>query len=413
MDNLILDLELIKKYSLKEKGKVLIAYSGGLDSHALLHHLANNSDLSVRAIHIHHGLQTVADSWVNHCQTICKALNISLEIVYLNLNPEKGESIEEIAREGRYQALKSSLQAGETLLTAQHQNDQSETLLLQLFRGAGVQGLAAMPKLCDFGKGKHARPLLSVTRQELEAYAKEHQLDFIEDPSNQDTSFDRNFLRKKILPQLRERWLGLDKALSRSASIQAETKQLLDEIAAEGLSHVCACKTNTLHIEKLQLHSMIRQKLILRYWIAKSGFKYPSEKKLQHIFSDVINARDDAQPLVEWQDVQIRRYKKQLFIMPTLSEHDPSQSFNWDGNSALQIDSLDLVLSPKILHKQKQAVTVRFRQGGEKVHSPTRNKTISLKNLLSEAGIPPWQRPRIPLIYADKKLIQIIGLKPK
>jgi len=99
--------------------------------------------------------------------------------------------------------------------------------------------------------------------------------------------------------------------------------------------------------------------------------------------------------------------------MPTLSEHDPSQSFNWDGNSALQIDSLDLVLSPQILHKQKQAVTVRFRQGGEKVHSPTRNKTISLKNLLSEAGIPPWQRPRVPLIYADKKLIQIIGLKPK
>ncbi len=411
MDSLILDLELSKNLSLK--GKVVVAYSGGLDSHVLLHLLLNKPELSVRAIHVHHGLQAIADSWVNHCQTICEALNIPLEIVFLNLKPNKGESIEAIAREGRYQALKASLQADETLLTAQHQNDQSETLLLQLFRGAGVQGLAAMPKLCNFGKGRHVRPLLHVTRQELEAYANQNKLDFIEDPSNQDTAFDRNYLRKKILPQLRERWLGLDKALNRSASIQAETKQLLDEIATEDLKEICDCKKNTLLLEKLQTFSITRQKLILRYWISKSGFKYPSEKKLQHIFNDAINARDDAQPLVEWQDVQIRRYKKQLFIMPTLSEHDPAQSFDWDVTTTLYIDSLNLTLSPQILHKKKQAVKVRFRQGGEKIYSLKRNKTISLKNLLYDAEIPPWQRSRIPLIFADNKLIQIIGLDIK
>ena len=407
---MILDLSLIKQNS---HGKVLVAYSGGLDSHVLLHLLAHTPELSVRAIHIHHGLQAVADSWVNHCQAICKQLNIPLDIVYLKLNPAKGESIEAVAREGRYQALKESLQADEMLLTAQHLNDQSETLLLQLFRGAGVQGLAAMPKLCDFGAGKHARPLLKTTRKELEAYAENHQLNSIEDPSNQDKSFDRNFLRKEILPILRNRWLGLDRALSRSASIQAETKELLDELAAEDLKNIHNGKTNTLQIEKLLNLSLKRQKLLLRYWIANSGFKYPSEKKLQHIFSDVINARDDAIPLVEWQGVQIRRYKNQLYIMPPLSKHDASQSFHWDGKKPLYIASLDLTLQPNILEQKSQSITVRFRQGGEKFYDTKRNHAISLKNHLSEAGIPPWLRSRVPLIYMDDRLIQVIGLSSK
>lgn len=416
MDSSILDLDLLSHAS---NGKVVIAYSGGLDSHVLLHLLARTPELSIRAIHIHHGLQKIADSWVSHCQTICKALDVPLEIAYLNLTPKKGESIEAIAREGRYQALKDSLKTDETLVTAQHSNDQSETLLLQLFRGAGVQGLAAMPKLCEFSSGKHARPLLSATRQELEAYAEKHQLHYIEDPSNQDTSFDRNYLRKQILPQLRKRWLGLDKALSRAASIQGETKALLDEIAAEDLATVQNNKSkinsNTLQIKKLLMFSSNRQRLILRYWINQSGFKYPSEKKLQHIFSDVINARADAIPLVEWQDAQIRRYKNQLYIMPPLSEHDPSQTFDWDGITPLYIASLDLTLQADdlTLTTKNQAVTIRFRQGGEKLFDRKRKQSISLKNYLSEAEVPPWLRSRAPLVYIDDDLIQIIDFKLK
>ena len=392
------------------KGKALVAYSGGLDSHVLLHLASQTSDLNIRAIHIHHGLQKIADTWVEHCQSVCDKLNIPLQIVYLKLRPSKGESIEGSAREARYQAFRQALHPDEILLTAQHQNDQSETILLQLFRGAGVQGLAAMPEIRDFGKGKHARPLLGVSRRELEHYAHQYQLNYIEDPSNQDLSFDRNYLRQQILPQLRQRWAGLDKALNRSASIQAETRQLLDEIAAEDLSCICDPQNNTVKIDKLLDFSAIRQKMLLRYWIAQSGFKYPSEKKLQHLFSDVIHAREDAQPLLEWQQTQIRRYNKRLYIMPELTAHDPRQSFVWDTTKPLKIASLQLELSPEILHTRKQTVTVRFRQGGEKIYCPKKNKMIPLKKLFAEKGIPPWLRSRLPLICADGQIIQIAGL---
>ena len=392
---------------------VLVAYSGGLDSHVLLHLVSKIPEFTVRAIHVHHGLQAVADSWVEHCQGICKHLSLPLDVTYLNLMPEKGESIEAVARQGRYQALNASLQLGENLLTAQHQNDQSETLLLQLFRGAGVQGLAAMPEVKSFGKGCHVRPLLGVSRQALEAYAKKNQLHYIEDPSNQDTSFDRNFLRQTIFPQLRKRWLGLDKAINRSASIQAETKQILDEVAEEDLATICLKINNTLSIKGLVCLSYARQKLLLRYWITQRGFTPPSQKKLQHIMSDVIQARDDAQPLVEWQGVQIRRYQDRLFIMEPLSQHDASQRMKWDTATPIEIPSLRLVLKPEILHEKNQTVTVCFRQGGEKLTNAKRNKSVNLKKILSEAGIPPWERARIPLIYREDKLIQIIGLKIK
>jgi len=410
LDDLELNFEPIHKAANR---KLLIAYSGGLDSHVLLHLLAHSPDYKVRAIHIHHGLQTIADSWVKHCQSVCDELGIALEIVHLNLAPKKGESIEAVAREGRYQALKKSLQKDETLVTAQHQNDQSETLLLQLFRGAGVQGLAAMPALCNFGKGKHARPLLNTTREALEAYAKKHQLNSIEDPSNQDLSFDRNYLRKQILPKLRQRWRGLDKALSRSASIQAETKQLLDEIAAQDLTLIRNSTSNTLNIQALQRLSFKRQKLLLRFWIAQSGFRYPSEKKLQHIFSDVINARNDANPLIEWQGTQIRRYKNLLYIMPPLSEHDPKQTFSWDGKRPLTIPSLNLTLQPDDIGIKNQAVSVRFRQGGETIYHPQKKQSTSLKKLFSAIAIPPWQRSRIPLVYIENKLSQILLDCPK
>lgn len=415
MDSLILDQTALKNH-LKEivSGQdFLIAYSGGLDSHVLLHLISQIPEFTVRAIHIHHGLQTVADSWVEHCQNTCKHLNTPFEVTHLNLKPEKGESIEAVARQGRYQALDSSLQTDEILLTAQHQNDQSETLLLQLFRGAGVQGLASMPETSHFGKGKHARPLLSVSRKDLEAYAKINQLNYIEDPSNQDIAFDRNYLRNNILPQLRNRWLGLDKALNRSASIQAETKEILDEVAKEDLAKICSTKNNTLSIKNLETLSHIRQKLLLRYWITQNHFTSPSKKKLQHIFTDIIQAQDDAQPLLEWQGVQIRRYQNKLFIMQTLSKHDPSQSFIWNTHTRLEIASLALTLKPEILHEKNQTVTVRFRQGGEVFNSPKRHKKISLKNLFSEAHIPPWKRSRIPLIYLEDELIQIIGLQTK
>ncbi len=409
-------LQLGQAQSLGPSKKILVAYSGGLDSHVLLHlvshfiqqPLVEPLQLTVRAIHIHHGLQKEADTWVLHCKNICDELKIPLEVKHLNLTIKNGESIEERARMARYSALKDSLQSNEVLLTAHHQNDQAETLLLQLFRGAGVQGLAAMPTHSLFGLGGHARPLLAEPLSVLKSYAKEYCLDFIEDPSNQDSAFDRNFLRNEIMPKLRQRWSSIDKTISRSAAIQAETKQLLDEVAEQDLSLIGTQEDNTLSLAKLSKLSFERQKLLIRYWINSNGFNTPSEKKLAHIFSDVINADDDAQPLLEWQDTQLRRYKNKLYIMSPLAEHDTTQVIKWDTQEPLTIPVLQINLPalPELNPDKTHEVTVRFRQGGETVLQADGSHK-SLKNILHAADIPPWLRSRVALIYLDNELIKV------
>ncbi len=424
MENLTLNSEsnpqgfLVLLQTLTPFKNILIAYSGGLDSHVLLHlasKLSQPHHYSIRAMHIHHGLQKIADTWVPHCQRVCDQLNIPLKTHYLNLDIDKGKSVEEEARSARYAALKASLQKDEVLLTAHHQNDQAETLLLQLFRGAGVQGLAGMPLITNFGLGQHARPLLNASRQSLEIYAKENQLNFIEDPSNQDNAFDRNYLRNEILPKLRDRWLGIDKTISRSARLQAETKQLLDEFAEQDMQSLQdeTDATDTLLISKLKPFSVVRQKLLLRHWIVINGFTSPSEKKLKHIFSDVINASDDAQPLVEWRGAEVRRYQGRLYIMKPMHSHDNTQVFEWINlQNPLSITSLGITidtLSPSLYDKELP-MTVRFRQGGEKIQHEKRGVAISLKNLLNESGVPPWQRSRVPLIYSGETLIKVVGI---
>lgn len=402
---------LLKIKPLTKVKKFLVAYSGGLDSHVLLHIISRLSDYQVRAIHVHHGLQEEADSWVCHCQNICDTLDISLVVKYLSLNVGRGESLEDVARNGRYQVLKQILKSDEILITAHHQNDQAETLLLQLFRGAGVQGLASMPEIHDFGVSKHARPILDQSRADLEIYAQEYNLDFIEDPSNKDTRFDRNFLRQELFPQLRVRWKGIDKTLSRVARIQGETKKILDELAKQDLKLCEQDKENTLSIQSLLQLSYPRQKLVIRYWVMKSGFSYPSEKKLEHIFSDVINAKEDAQPLVGWKNIELRRFKNQLYIMPALSEHDTKQVFDWNVNNPLEIKSLGVTLKPSILKFGDPVVTVRFRQGGEKIFISERRRSVSLKNVFNELGIPPWLRSRTPLIYVNEILKQVVDIR--
>ena len=406
----------------------LVAYSGGMDSHVLLHLLSDLSkqtvNVSVRALHVHHGLLKEADAWGKHCQSVCDGLGVSLEVIHLNLKVDRGESIEAVARQGRYRVLSKALQKGEILLTGHHQRDQAETLLLQLFRGAGVQGLAAMPAVANFVKNsgkeyQHIRPLLTESYQSLKAYARDNLLNYIEDPSNQDNSFERNYLRNHILPQLREHWQGIDKTISRSASIQSETKILLDELAEETMWAVKGDKKNTLSVNDLLELSVSRIKLVLRYWLTQQGFKAPSEKKLSHIMSDVLLAKKDAQPLVQWQGVEVRRYKNQLYSLAPLPLHDNKQVISWDGRSPLVLESLGVTIPLTALNAlddlpvQKHPVTVRFRQGGERLFSRNKKHTQSLKNLLSDAEIVPWLRDRIPLIYAGDKLIHIIGLDLK
>jgi len=377
--------------------------------------ISQTSDIKIRALYVNHGLQKEAGAWAEHCQKICQEMQISCAVEKLNLSLETGESVEALARNGRYQALKDSLQADEVLLTAHHQNDQAETLLLQLFRGAGVDGLASMPKIAALGLGWHMRPLLDNSRNDLAEYAKQHHLDYIEDPSNQDHRFNRNYLRHRIFPLIQKRWQGINKVLARVADIQAETADVLDEYVADDLHNLLADE-NELPIKALMALSEPRQKLILRCWIKQQGFLTPSAKKLQHLFKDVIHAKQDASPLLKWQDAEVRRFKDKLYVLSPLRDFDSTQVIKWDLESNLVISELDIELERSDLKVLLQAqkiqydnahITVRFRNGGEKLSVEKRGVSLSLKNVLQDAQIPPWQRSRIPLIYLGEQLIHV------
>ena len=403
-------------FSVLEQQNFLIAYSGGLDSHVLLHLMSRLPDIAVRAVHVDHGLQEVSPWWSRHCRDICSDFGIPLERLSLKLNVPQGQSIEAYARNERYAAFADLLEPDEVLLTAHHQNDQAETILIQLLRGAGGAGLAAMPMITGFSLGQHFRPFLTISREALEEYADHFDLNYVEDTSNSDMRFDRNFLRHKILPQLKERWPGCDKTLSRSAMLQGETQRLLSSYVSQDLESMVGSVDGALSVQLILQCQPERQRALIRRWIEDSGFRFPSAKKLQHIVSDVFKAAEDANPLVHWEGAEIRRYRDDVFIMPPLSEHDIYQSFGWSLQQDLQIESLGLTLEAKYLSDWLSAVsegdslTVSFRQGGEVITPAGSDKPLTLKHIFQQFAVPPWIRDRIPLLFLNDELIIVWGV---
>lgn len=403
-----------------------LGYSGGLDSHVLLHACAAlqvkyPQTYQFQAIHIHHGLQKIADAWVQHAEQICADLNLPLKVIYLNLKPAIGESIEALARQARYQAFSNCLTADDLLLTAHHQDDQAETFLLNALRGSGGTGLAAMPSLRPLGLGQLGRPLLRFSRQQLEAYAQHYQLSYVNDPTNAETQFDRNYLRQAIMPSLQKRWPAVTQTLSRAASWQAEQQQVLGKLLTERLLHFAGSQTDTLSVQALSTEDELMQKALLRHWLQDLGFSMPSAKKLQHILTDVLAAPLDAQPCVAWSGCELRRYRDNLYALKPLTTHDATQVIVWSNlEQDLYLPSLKRSLSKNLLTPELKQVaqasqaliTVRFRQGGERVK---RDKAYSLelKTLLQTAGIPPWERECLPLIYLGDDLHIVVGVYPQ
>lgn len=398
----------------------LVAYSGGLDSHVLLYSLAQlrkaHPEIALRAIHFHHGLNTQADDWVTHCREVCAGLGVDYQWEYLTLSPKKGESLENLARTARYKALNRALERGssdEVLLTGHHQNDQVETLLLQLLRGAGPKGLAAMLSSSSFAHTKLIRPLLDFTRSSLEAYAKTHQLQWIEDASNQDLRFDRNFIRHKLLPLVQKRWPSALTTLARSASHCAEASMLLAQTADSELLTLQGSAPHTLSVQNLRALSPHKQSLVIRRWLEHRHLPIPSQTKLMQIIHEALPCRDDAMPKVQWQGAEIRRYRDDLYAFAPFSLFNPSLIISWDLKTILKLPSDLGVLIPQECKQSPLykggSITVRFRQGGEYCRPLGSKMRRSLKNLFQEWGIPPWQRERIPLLYQEEKIIQIIG----
>ena len=394
----------------------IVAYSGGLDSHVLLH-LCHATGLAVRAVHVHHGLQAEADSWDRHCAAVCARLDIPYTCLHVDATPAPGQSPEDAARIARYRALENELRPHEVLLTAHHQQDQAETLLLQLLRGAGPAGLAAMPLSREFGPGLHVRPLLASSRQQLRQYAEQHQLVWVEDPSNIDTGYDRNYLRRHIFPALTQNWPNVHAALANAAGLQQDALEIIEAMAAIDLAAVATQQADSLSIRKLLQLPPARQYNVLRYWINAAGYDKPRRNILHEVMHNVLPAAEDAAPLVLWANTEIRRYQDTLYVLQALSSHAIDHVYAWDGEQPLSIDTLKLELRLEQTEGRgmrrdavAKGMTVRFRQGGEQLRPHGRRHTHSLKKLMQVAGIPPWQRNRIPLIYIEHQLACVCGV---
>lgn len=399
-----------------------VAFSGGMDSHVLLDALASiRSSLAapIRVIHTDHGLQPQSADWTMHCRSICAAYALPLTECQLQVRPVHGASLEAVAREARYRAIAAEMKPGELLLTAHHQDDQAETLLLQLLRGAGLSGLASMPTWSEFAQGHHARPLLNYSRKALEAYANQKGLRWIEDGSNQDTAFDRNYLRHEVMPLLRKRWPTMPKTVSRSARHCAAADRLLDELLAQQLKEIHNPEDGALCIAALRTLPAHHVGPLLRTWIKQSRFNRPDTVTVSRIVNEVLVAGEDRNPQVCWSGAEVRRYRDRLYLMPPLAAFDASQSLVWTGEhelllpaglGRLRLSQQDHEISPLSLYTGQ--CKVRFRQGGEWCRPVGRGVKKRVKHLLQEHAVLPWMRERIPLLEIDGEIAAVIGICP-
>ena len=298
-------------------GGACVAISGGLDSSVLLHAMAALSrarPFRLRALHVDHGLQPESAAWAEACRGHCDAAGIELGVVSLGLDVPRGSSIEAAAREARYAALAAELAVGERLLTAHHRDDQLETVLIQLLRGAGVAGLAAMPARARLGAGWQLRPLLDVDRATLRAYADSHAVAWHEDPMNEALRFDRGWLRARVLPAIQEHWPAASATVARSAAHCAEATRLLAEVAATDAQAVL--DEGRLSLPALGGLTRERQVNLVRWWLRSQGLRAPPAARLVAAMPDFLCARRDGAPCMRWEGGELRRYRGRLYAMP-------------------------------------------------------------------------------------------------
>jgi tRNA(Ile)-lysidine synthase len=394
-----------------------VAYSGGLDSHvllALMSELRILLSIQVKAIHINHGLSSNAEAWSLHCEKICRELAIPFIAHKIQITLQSGDSLEALARQKRYDLLARELGPNDILLTAHHQDDQAETVFLQLLRGAGPTGLAAMPSLKILGKALHGRPLLDFSQQDLVLYAEQNNLHWQQDESNDNTRYTRNFLRHEIFPLLKKRWSTVTQTVSRAAKFCAQADELLDQYVKKDVAAVQGSVPETLSIKKLSHFTAIQQRFILRSWIQQCGYDMPSAALMDTIQNNILTARWDRLPQLTWQNVLLRRYQDDLYLLPLASAHDKKQVYSWLLSHSLVLPVLGKLTATlsfqQGLHHDVQEVSVRLRQGGEYCRLPGRKQHHTLKKLFSAWRVLPWERDRMPLIFFAETLIAIPGL---
>ena len=390
--------------------KLVLAFSGGLDSSALLHLLANlrkTLPFQLSAHHVNHGLSPNANTWANFCAEFCAKLNIPFTLSKVKVEQNSGLGLEATAREARYKALLGA--DADFIVLAHHQDDQAETLLLQLARGAGVKGLAGMGAT----NGKLLRPLLDAPRSALEAYAKTNNLTWIEDESNADTKFDRNFMRHEILPKLAAQYPAIKQTISRSAAHLADCSTLLDDLAQLDAANSTQ-NSRQLALQNFKLLSLSRVNNVLRWWLAQQGFELPSTAQLQQISQQILHAKADAAiQLKVAQNVTLRRYQDCVYLVDDMPVSTPINLL-WQGEESVILpNNSRLIFTQKMgegfaLNRVKNIkLRIKNREGGERFRPELGRPYRSLKQVLQTHAMPPWQREQLPLIFMDKTLVII------
>lgn len=410
------------------KPHLVIALSGGIDSMVLLRLAsiyAKEKQLECIAVHVNHGLSQHAFDWEAVCQAHCDLLSIPLYIERVELVVSAQDSLEEVARKSRYQALEKHMQTNSLLLTGQHQDDQVETFFLALKRGSGPTGLSSMPSIIPLLKGYKCRPLLTQSRSNIEAYAHDNKLGWVEDESNNDTRFDRNFLRHQVVPNLVKRWPNFGSTVSRSAQLCAEQESLLTELLEPKLTAFQDAYCG-ISISQLDKESELARNMLLRLWLKQFSIPMPSQTQLKILWTEVAKAKEDANPSLVLGLIQLRRFQNNLYCLPQYEDLsfwkcelqqmiELPDNLGWlaleHQSAGIKHNEADhetgLLLRAPLKHEK---VEVRFNIQGLSPHPETRDHSRKMKKLYQEYGIPSWQRARLPMVFYNEELAAVAGL---
>ncbi len=427
MTHLIETFTSVLHQSALKPSRLIVAFSGGVDSRVLLELAAQYAQIhgiECCAVHVHHGLSDNADHWANQCQAWCEALSVSLAVERVSLDINSGKSVEKLARDARYQAFQQHIRQGDVLVTGQHIDDQLETFLLALKRGSGPKGLSSMAQVMPFGEAFIVRPMLSVTRAGIEEFARNMGLTWVEDESNQDLRFDRNFIRHQVSPTLTDRWPSFRESVSRSAQLCAEQELLLDELLESHFQQALG-DSQSLSIEALFEHSGLLRARLIRMWLSHCKQSMPSQKQLKLLWDEVACAQADANPKLVLNDAEVRRFNHQLYLVRETKDLSDWQSHLSMGESLTLPDGLgklhlNSALSDSVSNKRdvqnfslsntSEALRVIFNPEGLSAHPVGRGHSRKLKKLFQEYQVPSWLRRRTPILMDGDRVIAVLGL---
>ncbi len=393
-----------------------VALSGGVDSMVLFDAvvtLRGTHDADLRVLHVDHGIHPDSAEWAERCIRVCGDAGVPCTVLRVDLPVDPPEGLEAAAREARYGAFAAELGAGELLLTAHHADDQAETVMLALLRGSGPAGLAAMPEMSPLGEGLLVRPMLSVPRAAIVDWAARRGLEWIEDPSNDDRTRARNRLRHEVMPTIRAHWPGAAAAFARSAGLAAEADALLAVLAS--LDHEALADGPALDADAVSALGSVRARNLLRWWIAGRGLPIPPYERLVEAERQLREAAPDRVPEIVWPGAVLRRWDGRLFVGPPEPELPPDWSADWDGKRPLELPAgagtiaLVAVDGPGLdaARVRGPGLRVGFRHGGERIRLRSGGPHRQVKHLLAGAGIPPWSRDRVPILYKNEAPVAV------